>query len=216
MCVGLGGFAWLLLLTNALRINSPLFSFAGGLFKRWNSDWLPVMQSSGWGWILRQCRHINFHHLVASSRPFRISCPVTYFLSLFSIWTHREVVWGIWKWIGRLWKRRGGGGGDSRAGDTTEIRSSTLCQRLLHQNDEFKAVFIARFHVRWASRLSQKYQYSILTVRLVQCICRNINCAQGKRSLHSRWNISTFTEFTWPWRRTLTNGSEVVYVFPTC
>ena len=38
-------------------------------------------------------------------------------------------------------------------------------------------------------------------------MCRNITCAQGKWSLHSTWNfISTLTEFTWPWRRTLTNG----------
>ena len=28
--------------------------------------------------------------------------------------------------------------------------------------------------------------------------------------------ISTFTEFTRPWWRTLTNGSDVKYVFPRC
>ena len=51
--------------------------------------------------------------------------------------------------------------------------------------------------------------------KLIQCICRNVNCAQGKQCLHSRRNfISTFTEFAWPWRRTMTNGSDVKYVFP--
>ena len=31
------------------------------------------------------------------------------------------------------------------------------------------------------------------------------------------WNfVSTFTKFTRPWRRTLTNGSDVKYVFPRC
>ena len=35
----------------------------------------------------------------------------------------------------------------------------------------------------------------ILTDKSVQCTCGNMNCAQGKRSLHSRCNfISTFTE----------------------
>ena len=36
--------------------------------------------------------------------------------------------------------------------------------------------------------LSQETQYlaSILIDKLVQCICRNINCAQGKQCLHSR------------------------------
>ena len=39
--------------------------------------------------------------------------------------------------------------------------------------------------------------------------------AQGPRSLHSSWNfISTFTEFTWPLRRTLTEGIDVKYVLP--
>ena len=47
-------------------------------------------------------------------------------------------------------------------------------------------------------------------LNLVQCICRNLNCAQEKRSLHSRrYFTSTFTEFAWPWRGTLNNGSDV-------
>ena len=42
--------------------------------------------------------------------------------------------------------------------------------------------------------------YSVVSP-LVQCNCHSINCAQAQQSLHSRWNfISTFTEFTWPWR----------------
>ena len=52
---------------------------------------------------------------------------------------------------------------------------------------------------------------------LVKCICRNLNCAQEKQSLHSRWNFfSTITEFTWPWRWTLTTGSDVKCVFQRC
>ena len=36
----------------------------------------------------------------------------------------------------------------------------------------------------------------ILPDTFVKCICRNISCALGKCSLHSRWNvIPTFTEF---------------------
>ena len=35
----------------------------------------------------------------------------------------------------------------------------------------------------------------ILSDTFVKCICRNMNCGQGKWSLHSRWSfISTFTE----------------------
>ena len=45
----------------------------------------------------------------------------------------------------------------------------------------------------------------------------NINCAQGKRGSHSKQNsLSTSTEFTWPWRRTLANVSDVKYAFPRC
>ena len=53
------------------------------------------------------------------------------------------------------------------------------------QCDEFRSVFIARLHV-----LIQETQFlaSILTDRLVQCICRNINREQGKQSLHSNKN----------------------------
>ena len=50
-----------------------------------------------------------------------------------------------------------------------------------------------------------------------QCICRNINRAQGKQSLHSRWNfISTFTEFIWPSQWMLTNWSDDKNVFQRC
>ena len=42
------------------------------------------------------------------------------------------------------------------------------------------------------SKLSQETQYlaSIVSETLGKCICRNISCALGKRSLHSRWNVS--------------------------
>ena len=48
------------------------------------------------------------------------------------------------------------------------------------------------------SKRSQETQYlaSLPSDRFVEGICRNISCALGKWSLHSRWNfISTFTEF---------------------
>ena len=55
----------------------------------------------------------------------------------------------------------------------------------------------------------------ILTDKLVQCICRNIDCAWRKESLYSRWKIiSRFAEFTWPCCWTLTNWSDVKYSFP--
>ena len=57
--------------------------------------------------------------------------------------------------------------------------TSNSRQRLLHRMRNSNR-FIARLHVRWASRLRQETQYlaSALTDELVQCICRNINCAQ--------------------------------------
>ena len=68
-----------------------------------------------------------------------------------------------------------------------------------------------------AFSLSSRSLALILTDTLTQCIRRNNNFARGKQSLHSRWNfISTFTEFTWPWRQKLTNGSDVKYVFSRC
>ena len=59
---------------------------------------------------------------------------------------------------------------------------------------------------------SQETRYLALkrTHKLGQCICRNINCAQEKQRLRLRWKcISLSTEFTEPWRRTLTNASVV-------
>ena len=59
---------------------------------------------------------------------------------------------------------------------------------VIAQNDEFKGDSIALLHGRQTSRLSPETQYlaSILTDKLVKCICRNIDCAQGRQSLHSR------------------------------
>ena len=48
-------------------------------------------------------------------------------------------------------------------------------------------------------------------------MCRDISCALGKWSLHARWKF--FLDIHWvtrPWRRRLTNGSDVKYVFPRC
>ena len=40
----------------------------------------------------------------------------------------------------------------------------------------------------------------MLIHKLVQCICRNKNCAKGKRCLHSRWSFiwTDFRRVTWP------------------
>ena len=89
------------------------------------------------------------------------------------------------------------------------LRAFPPCYRLDFESALIagKDQLIARLHVRWTSRLGQGTQYlaSLLTDKLVQCICRNVNGAQGKRSLHSRWNFnSTFTELhshddqSWP------------------
>ena len=80
---------------------------------------------------------------------------------------------------------------------------------VIAQNDDFKVSFDS-------SSLRQDLA-SILPNKLVRCICRNINCARVKQNLHSSWNfISTFIESTLHWRRTLTNWSDVKYVFPPC
>ena len=92
-------------------------------------------------------------------------------------------------------------------GKTLSCRAVTsiLSQLFLQKMTNSSAFSIAHIHACQTSRLSQ-YLASIRTDKLVQYICRNINCAQGKRCLHSRWNfISMFTEFTRPWRRTLTS-----------
>ena len=80
-----------------------------------------------------------------------------------------------------------------------------------------RAAFISRIHVCWTLKRSQETQYlaSILSDTFVKCICRNISCALGKSSSHSRWNVH-FHCVTHPWRRTLTNGSDVKYIFPRC
>ena len=60
-----------------------------------------------------------------------------------------------------------------------------------------RAVFLARFHACWTSKLRQEAQYlaSILPNTFVKCIRRNISCAPGKWCLHASWNFtSTFTE----------------------
>ena len=60
--------------------------------------------------------------------------------------------------------------------------TSTLSERLLHKMTNSRAALIARLHVCQTSRLSQETQYlgSILPDKLVQCICRNINCLNSE------------------------------------
>ena len=69
----------------------------------------------------------------------------------------------------------------------TSIRS----QRLMRKITDSRAVFVHRLHVRWISRLVQETQNeaSIFIGTLVQLICLNLNCAQRKTALHSRWNF---------------------------
>ena len=86
------------------------------------------------------------------------------------------------------------------------------------QNEEFKGSFHSSYSRLLTPKLNQDTQYlaSILSDRFVECNCRNISCALGQWSSHSRRTfISTFA-VTRPWWRTLTNGSGVKYVFPRC
>ena len=67
-----------------------------------------------------------------------------------------------------------------------------------------------RFHSSYSPQVI-RYLASILTDRFVKCICHNISCALDERSLHLKWNL--FWPFSQPWRRTLTNGSDIKYVY---
>ena len=90
--------------------------------------------------------------------------------------------------------------------------TSILSQRLLHKMTNARC-----FDSSYSRSLNVKTQYlaSILSDKFDKYICRSISCTLGKWSLHSKWNVvSTFTEFTRPWRRTLTNGSDVKDAFP--
>ena len=80
------------------------------------------------------------------------------------------------------------------------------------QNDEFKAVLITRLHlsVETQEREPRDSILTVVSIRTDKCICCNINCAEWKRSLHTRWRSPSYK---WPWRWTLTNGSDVRYVF---
>ena len=81
------------------------------------------------------------------------------------------------------------------------------------QNDKkLKAVFLARIHVRQTSRHRQETQISasILTNKLLQCIYRDLSCAQPMKA------ELTVTWVAWRCWRTLTNGSDVKYVLPRC
>ena len=83
---------------------------------------------------------------------------------------------------------------------------SSLSQRLLHKMTNSRCFDSSSSRSLNVKTSKTQYLASILTDTLVQCIWHNINYAQGKRYLHSRLKfISAFTEFTWPWRRTLTN-----------
>ena len=74
------------------------------------------------------------------------------------------------------------------------VRFSTIISRhFTAHNGEFTAVFTVRLHARWMSSQETQYLALILTEKQVQSIYRNLNCGQGKRRLHWRWNvISTF------------------------
>ena len=66
----------------------------------------------------------------------------------------------------------------------------------------------------WGLCQETQYLASIIPDKLLQYICCNLNCAQTRPSLHSRWNFSsTFTELHDHGDRTLPNGSDVRYMF---
>ena len=50
-------------------------------------------------------------------------------------------------------------------------------------------------------------RFSAMLIKFVQCIFRNIDCAQGTQSLHSRWNLML------AFSTELTNWSDVKCVF---
>ena len=86
-----------------------------------------------------------------------------------------------------------------------------------------RVLFIARIRVPWTPRRSQETHYLslILPDTFVKCICRNISCAQGKWSLHSRRNVvSTFTEShghsdeRWPMKLTSNSDSAMSLCSP--
>ena len=86
------------------------------------------------------------------------------------------------------------------------------------QNDKFEGYF----HSSSSRSLSVKTHYlaSILTDTFVEGICRNVSCAQGKRSLHSRWNFHRVTRpWQGKWRQIRISTDKRKwrqYVFPQC
>ena len=89
----------------------------------------------------------------------------------------------------------------------------SFSQRLFH-----KMTNSSHIHFHKTSRPDQETQHlaSLFNDNLVRCIYPSINCAQEKRSLHSRRNDLDFHSLSRPWGRTLANESDVKYAFPRC
>ena len=74
------------------------------------------------------------------------------------------------------------------------------------QNDEFKDSFDSSSDCQ-----ETHYWTSMLSDTLVGCICRNINLRARRTELALGKFYLDFHRVTWPWRWTLTNGSDVKY-----
>ena len=87
---------------------------------------------------------------------------------------------------------------------------------VIAQNDDsIRAVLMARFKT---NTKETQYLASTHIDKLVQCSCRNINCAQGKRSIHARWNFISrslslhgYGDERWPTEATSNKYSAVSY-----
>ena len=78
--------------------------------------------------------------------------------------------------------------------------------------------YCSKWWIQGFTACSQETQYlaSILSNTFVKCVCGNISCTLV-RKMELALEEKFYLDFHWvtrPWRRTLTNGSDVKYVFP--
>ena len=111
------------------------------------------------------------------------------------------------------WEGGGGGGGGLikyiwHRRNILRFRATTsiFSQWLLNKLTDSRAVFTARLHVKaLVKELNTQPRYLLVISWFMHCF------PQYQKKQRSNV-ISTFTEFTWPWRRMLTNGSgENIY-----
>ena len=107
----------------------------------------------------------------------------------------------------------------NRKSSGRHVVTSTFSQRFLHEitnSRKFSQLALAffAFFSRFSRFFAKKLNASMFTDKLARCTIWNLDCAQGKRSLHSRGNlISTFTELYRHGDKTLTNTGDVKYIF---